>query len=298
MPSSLAVRTARSPSCRVAPRPCTMIAHTSGATSSATAGAARTSQAGAVPPSTSISTSSDRQPDGGRIRIGRTAPPAAPGRGHVPAVDGSTSRSTVRSAGRIGQDPADPRVPAAAVEEESVHALHRGVGRGGENDLQRPSLADHGQHFLVLCPDPGRGDDAAGEVEGEGRGAGGEHARSGAAADDAPHRPLGAPGRHAAGGWRDGECCSAGSGPAGSGLAEVRAEAQGGCHGTGFLLKGAATLVLPLFWHCRCSGAGAAQAGAVQAGAARAGAAQAASPFPGRWLNRRDRTMRANSSNT
>ena len=71
MPSSWPGAAARRPSCRLAPRPCTMIAQMSDA------GVPRTSHAGAVPPSTLDLHLLGGQADGGGIRVGGTAPPAA-----------------------------------------------------------------------------------------------------------------------------------------------------------------------------------------------------------------------------
>ena len=110
----------------------------------------------------------------------------------VPAVDGLDFAQHGAFGRRVGQDPADPRMAPAAVEKEPVDAVDRGVGGGGENDLQPVPSRITASTSWSSCAEPGRGDHAAGEIEREGGGPGGEQAGRGAAADDAAHRPLGA----------------------------------------------------------------------------------------------------------
>ena len=152
MPSSRAVRTARRPSCRVAPRPCTMMAQTSEA-----GVPARTSQAGALPPSTVDQDVLRRKTDAWQDpdRPPRSTSRAAPRK--IAAVDGLDFPQDGAFCRRVGNDPADPGMAPAAVEKQTVDALDRGIGRGGKDDLQAAPVADDGQDFLVLPRGPGRG---------------------------------------------------------------------------------------------------------------------------------------------
>ena len=167
-----------------------------------------------------------RHPDGGRVRVGGSAPPAPVRGAEVTAVDGLHFAEHGAFGRRIGQYPADPRVPAAAVEEQPVGSVHGGVGRGGQDDLQSAAFPDDGQDLLVLVPDPDRGDHAPGEVHGKRGGAGAQQSGGGAAGDDAGHRPFGA--------WGHPTFVVALSRGHGEGRVRVcgRAEPRGRCHET------------------------------------------------------------------
>ena len=101
----------------------------------------------------------------GRIRIERAAPPPAAGGVEVAGVDGLHLTQDCAVSGHIGNNPADPRVPFAAVEKEAIHTVNGRLRRGCQYDLHGVAITEDGQHFLVGNALPHRRDHPPGEIQ-------------------------------------------------------------------------------------------------------------------------------------